>query len=190
MRGLIALLLILSSNPIYAEDLDCDSVESSDEPPMQEPECAGQSADGYVMSERLGCGAPIVRGTNDPDGDGLGSGRVEVRGQSGLWIVLGCDNCPDVYNPQQDDSDGDGFGDACPARDPCESPPDPTSPSPSEAWVGSGPPSCANVPATPSCLTSFALLWVLSIASQARFHSRGDRIARTNSHGPARRAVR
>jgi hypothetical protein len=24
-----------------------------------------------------------------------------------------CDNCPDDYNPEQSDSDGDGVGDAC-----------------------------------------------------------------------------
>jgi len=24
-----------------------------------------------------------------------------------------CDNCPDVFNPDQRDSDGDGKGDAC-----------------------------------------------------------------------------
>jgi hypothetical protein len=35
-----------------------------------------------------------------PDWDGDGVGDV-------------CDNCPDVYNPDQNDSDGDGIGDAC-----------------------------------------------------------------------------
>jgi hypothetical protein len=35
---------------------------------------------------------------NDPDGD---------------WICARYDNCPLVYNPDQDDSDSDGIGDAC-----------------------------------------------------------------------------
>jgi hypothetical protein len=34
----------------------------------------------------------------DPDGDG---------------IFVGCDNCPNVYNPDQADRDGDGVGDVC-----------------------------------------------------------------------------
>ncbi|SVD96688.1 uncharacterized protein METZ01_LOCUS449542, partial [marine metagenome] len=28
-------------------------------------------------------------------------------------VYNGMDNCPDVYNPYQEDEDGDGFGDAC-----------------------------------------------------------------------------
>jgi len=29
------------------------------------------------------------------------------------WVAFGDDNCPDAYNPDQIDSDGDGAGDAC-----------------------------------------------------------------------------
>lgn len=39
-----------------------------------------------------------VRNATDPDNDG---------------IFDPADNCPDVYNPDQQDSDGDGMGDAC-----------------------------------------------------------------------------
>ena len=50
------------------------------------------------------------------DGDGLGWGPVAVldpeTGAEQIVFLL-CDNCPDDYNPQQQDDDGDGAGDAC-----------------------------------------------------------------------------
>jgi Putative Ig domain len=49
------------------------------------------------------CIGPVV----DDDGDGLANG---------------CDNCPDVANPNQADGDGDGVGDVC---DDCPAAPDP-----------------------------------------------------------------
>jgi PKD repeat protein len=33
--------------------------------------------------------------------------------QGGDGVGEPCDNCPDVYNPTQEDGDGDGIGDAC-----------------------------------------------------------------------------
>ncbi|CAN96830.1 putative thrombospondin family protein [Sorangium cellulosum So ce56] len=50
---------------------------------------------GYALN------APSV-GNLDGDGDGVTAGAGS-----------GCDNCFDVYNPDQSDADGDGFGDAC-----------------------------------------------------------------------------
>ncbi len=42
----------------------------------------------------------------DSDGDGVGDpGNADT--------LCGVDNCPDIYNPGQEDSDGDGIGDAC-----------------------------------------------------------------------------
>jgi hypothetical protein len=43
---------------------------------------------------------PVFPGADPPDSDGVG----------------GCDNCPGSFNPGQEDTDGDGAGDAC---DPC-----------------------------------------------------------------------
>jgi hypothetical protein len=42
----------------------------------------------------------------DPDGDELSASAYEC-------CVTKGDNCPDVYNPDQADSDGDGIGNAC-----------------------------------------------------------------------------
>ena len=54
---------------------------------------------GYVyFYDRLYC--------NDPDGDELGD-------PDDMANVCPDDNCPLVYNPDQADSDGDGFGDIC-----------------------------------------------------------------------------
>ena len=59
---------------------------------------AVQSEDG-TYARSAWSAEQIVR--YDPDGDGIG---------------YGCDNCPLVANPGQEDADGDGIGDAC---DPC-----------------------------------------------------------------------
>src|SRR5262249_59407248 len=55
--------------------------------------------------------------TGDRDGDG---------------VPDGVDNCPDVPNPDQADSEGDGVGDAC------------QKPPPSDGGVAGGGPACGN----------------------------------------------
>ena len=45
----------------------------------------------------------------DPDGDGYGNPGTDQSGCS----ETGDDNCPQVYNPGQEDCDGDSMGDAC-----------------------------------------------------------------------------
>jgi lysophospholipase L1-like esterase len=53
-----------------------------------------------------------VRVTDETGRRGIGSVVVQVT-EDGDWAPRGLDNCPDVYNWSQVDSDGDGLGDEC-----------------------------------------------------------------------------
>jgi hypothetical protein len=144
IRGSFTLWLWLLSSPglALAEDLDCDGVPAEAELTVA---CPAVSGDLYVDVEHLGCAAAVTREMNDPDGDGLGSGLVTVEDVSGWSIVLGCDNCPSIFNPDQADADGDGRGDACADHaEACRG--DPTRPPPPIEWRGSGAPSCGLAP--------------------------------------------
>ena len=61
-----------------------------------------------------GCAYPVTN--NDTDQDGLSAGNVTFENAQGitiLTITLSCDNCGEVYNPNQQDTDCDGVGDVC-----------------------------------------------------------------------------
>ncbi|MEQ8768745.1 MAG: thrombospondin type 3 repeat-containing protein [Planctomycetota bacterium] len=71
-----------------------------------------------LKSDPGACGCGVVDG--DPDGDGVtcldncpNVGNADQSDTDGDGIGDACDNCPNVYNPFQADADGDGIGDAC-----------------------------------------------------------------------------
>jgi hypothetical protein len=52
----------------------------------------------------------------DSDRDGVGAGppmQYKQGSQPQGWVQLNGDNCPDVHNPDQKNTDGDALGDAC-----------------------------------------------------------------------------
>ncbi len=52
----------------------------------------------------------------DSDRDGVGAGppmQYKQGSQPPGWVQLNGDNCPDVPNPDQKNTDGDALGDAC-----------------------------------------------------------------------------
>ncbi len=63
-------------------------------------------------------GTSVIVGSEADDDDGTGSGSAYFYALDGPdvdrdGVADTCDNCPDVFNPQQEDSDEDGIGDAC-----------------------------------------------------------------------------
>ncbi|MEE9130465.1 MAG: FG-GAP repeat protein [Phycisphaerales bacterium] len=63
-------------------------------------------------------GTSVIVGSEGDDDDGTASGSAYFYALDGPdadndGIADMCDNCPDVFNPQQEDRDEDGVGDAC-----------------------------------------------------------------------------
>lgn len=60
--------------------------------------------------------ADLVFGAFRNDAGGSNAGRAyvySIADPDGDQVASPCDNCPDDYNPFQDDANGDGLGDAC-----------------------------------------------------------------------------
>ncbi len=127
-----AIALSLSALPAQAQcynrltqDLNCNAVDATDEiaVDLADPTCAENvddegnpyaNADFYVEYFAFGCGYPTT--TYDVDGDGLSYGTVvfeDTDGMPSTLLQLGCDNCPEIFNPNQMDVECDGLGDLC-----------------------------------------------------------------------------
>ena len=135
MITLLAFLsLLLNLNTAFAQevcysdinqDLNCNGIDVVDENPvdLSDPLCSSNvdnfgipypNADYYFDYFSYGCTYPVV--DNDTDQDGLSAGNVSFENAQGitiLTITLSCDNCGEVYNPNQQDTDCDGVGDVC-----------------------------------------------------------------------------
>ncbi|MEN0063422.1 MAG: thrombospondin type 3 repeat-containing protein [Myxococcota bacterium] len=114
-------------NEVIVQDLDCDTVDASDEPPVDfsDPVCASTPTpsdpypndDFYIDAGSFGCS--IESAQFDIDGDLIsGTGQpLSIPDPTDPNIILvfelGCDNCPAEFNPYQSDLDCDRIGDLC-----------------------------------------------------------------------------
>lgn len=100
--------------PIDGTDPICADVLDDARPDLPLP----ITTDFYFDYERFGCLFPLEQAAIDPDEDGLSWGTTELLQNANanapfLTVIFNCDNCPEDYNPGQEDEDGDEAGDAC-----------------------------------------------------------------------------
>jgi len=112
-------------NSLFVQDLNCNTIDVNDprEGPIDpaDQDCAGfdpdtMNQDWFYEYGKWGCKYQVP----DPDGDLLGGPVIQIfsEGDTGQapfpdFTVTLCDNCPEDFNPLQEDIDCDGPGDLC-----------------------------------------------------------------------------
>ncbi|MEZ4320156.1 MAG: thrombospondin type 3 repeat-containing protein [Myxococcota bacterium] len=114
-------------NTFVEQDFNCNLVDVADEVlvDLTDPECQQntdddgnpfESADYYYDYHNLGC-AVFTPPFDDMDHDLLGGGEIQVPRVDDPNVPWSryqlCDNCADIFNPDQQDVDCDGRGDLC-----------------------------------------------------------------------------
>ncbi len=106
-----------------SQDLNCNTigVRYEQDVDFDDPICAlhtggegepNSTTDSYYDYFLYGCSVPTYE--LDVDSDGFSYGLVEVPdAPDGLEVFLACDNCPEDFNPGQEDEDCDEWGDIC-----------------------------------------------------------------------------
>ena len=116
---------VLCENTTLAQDLNCNGIDESAEPPIDTDAADCEDAenpnqDWYYDFGRFGCEFDVT--DNDADGDGFGGTPVQIFPDEPTPVpfpdLVGptCDNCSEQFNPDQRSIDCDGAGDLC---DPC-----------------------------------------------------------------------
>ncbi len=115
---------------LLTQDLNCNTTDASAETAVDltDPRCATHptwdNADYYYDYGDYGCEFPVSGFDGDADGFGYGAVPFGDPNNPESIYQMACDNCPNVYNPDQADADCDYVGDACDNCQFVQNPPD------------------------------------------------------------------
>ncbi|RKX23832.1 MAG: hypothetical protein DRP45_09580 [Candidatus Zixiibacteriota bacterium] len=106
----------LNPSTVWYQDSDGDTFGNPAVSLTQCEQPVGYVLDNADCDDTNGNMTPNTIWYLDYDGDGYGDPSrttITLCYRTPGYVLVQPDNCPDVYNPEQEDSDGDGEGDAC-----------------------------------------------------------------------------